>query len=310
MRPKLPLLPPDWTVGRGLMYAARLGLFVLVPGLHQIASKRWLFGGLLLVMYFAAEFTKTHLPFDYTEEFDRWTNLSWNMSEVIRYMAWLLLALDIRKLETRKVTRKHFLVLACAAGIFFIPAHPGHPAEIYVEQANYVCPEFCKYDIIQYKRLDHPFGDPTSDLEGKYVVIGDVGDPRYTTKLLSGSLEKEEIDSVKKGCRKYREETESQRFWRESCEYELTDFLNKYLIAGGPNPVFKNRKGEHFSFIWKIGINGINPERIGNIREYFVFNEEVTDFVGNALLTVYKWTGINLFGWSEKTSAEQKTNIN
>ncbi len=42
---KIPYLPPDWTVARGFKYTAKLGVFILVPGLHQIACKRRILGG-------------------------------------------------------------------------------------------------------------------------------------------------------------------------------------------------------------------------------------------------------------------------
>ena len=44
---RIPYLPPDWTVARVAKYAAKLGVFILVPGLHQIACKRRILGGCL-----------------------------------------------------------------------------------------------------------------------------------------------------------------------------------------------------------------------------------------------------------------------
>jgi hypothetical protein len=44
---------------------------------------------------------------------------------------------------------------------------------------------------------------------------------------------------------------------------------------------------------------GINPRKIGNIREYFIYSDRVTTAFGHILLIVYEMTGLNLFGFSK-----------
>ena len=61
-RTRIPYLPPDWTVGRGAKYAAKLAAFIVVPGLHQITCNRRILGSLLFGIYFVAELVVTNRP--------------------------------------------------------------------------------------------------------------------------------------------------------------------------------------------------------------------------------------------------------
>jgi len=46
-------------------------------------------------------------------------------------------------------------------------------------------------------------------------------------------------------------------------------------------------------------IRGVELKIIGNTHEYFILSDGMTDFVGQALLFIYKVTGINPFGLSK-----------
>ena len=296
---KIPYLPPDWTLARLARYAAKLGIFILVPGLHQIACKRRILGGLLLVLYFAAEFTLSNKPFEYSTEYFPTHFHASNLAEIFRNISWLLLALDLRKLETRKLKINFFLVLSCAAGIYFVPQHQPRAIYGYVEKENFACPAFCKYDFIEYelyprrRRLE-------KELEGDYVTLGGIMEPYYTSRILAGPLKDHLIGTVKEACAGHGDKTELQRAKKLDCEGEINEHQNDYLTLGGPKPDFKNKNGKDVSFISASKVSGIRLKKIGNTHEYFIFSNEITDIVGNALLTVYKWTGINLFGLSER----------
>jgi len=118
---KIPYLPPDWTVARGARYAAKLGVFMLVPGLHQIACRRWILGGLLMALYFAANFTLKNIPWDYADAGTSKFILAGHFSDISLYISWILLAVDFRNIEGRKLKINVFLVMSCVAGLYFAP---------------------------------------------------------------------------------------------------------------------------------------------------------------------------------------------
>jgi hypothetical protein len=176
---KLPFMAPDWTLGRGIKYAAKLAMFIIVPGLHQMACKRWLFGGLLMGLYFAAIFTFTNLPYDFFADHYPTHHTAELLFKIAQYLSWILLLLDLKKLEDRKLKpglflvlswilllldlkkledRKLkpglFLVLSCAAGLYFTPHQKEKNLMVIVEVKNDLCPEICLHDIIEFNFID------------------------------------------------------------------------------------------------------------------------------------------------------------
>jgi len=292
---KLPFLPPEWTVARVVGYAAKLTVFVIVPGLHQIASNRRILSGLLMVLYFGTEFTLSNKPIEATDASVHLFILKSNLPETFLYFSWFLLALDLKKLGKRTLKISGFLVLSCAAGLYFIPHHRPMSIYGYIEQENYACPTFCKYDFIEYEPRWRQKGDLS---EGDFVIFGEFEGPYYASKLLAGPLKNYLPGTVKKLCAGYGDADELQRAKKSSCEASLKEKLNYFLILGGPKPEFKDEDGRRASMVSSYEIRGASPRKIGNTHEYFIVTDEITDIIGNALLTVYKWTGINFFGMS------------
>ncbi len=303
-RTQIPYLPPEWTVGRGLKYAAKLAAFIVVPGLHQIACNRRILGGLLMLCYFSVEFVSSNKPMEpdldafhlFLVHNNLFVFFNYQFSELFQIFSWLLLALDLRKLETRKLRVNLFVGLACAAGIYFVPHHNPLWIQVYVEPHNYVCPPFCKYDIIEYESVG---GNKESLLEGDYVAIDYFHFDFYTSKLVAGPLKEHLIVTIEEACAGYGDDNELQRIRKKSCEIELQGYSNDLLTIGGPDSKFKSKSGEKISLTSYANINGVKLRRIGNTHEYFVFTDELTDYFGNALLVFYKWTGFNLFGLTE-----------
>ena len=180
---KIPYLPPEWTLARAAKYAAKLGVFILVPGLHQIACKRWILGSLLLILYVVSEFVGLNSPFEIMYVDRTPYSLFDNLSEAAQNISWLLLAFDLKKLDRRYLTPGHLLPAACVAVLSYMPFHDNRILFIHVEQENTVCPAFCKYDIVEWDFLDF---DVEKVSIGDYVVLGGFRGPFYTTKILEG----------------------------------------------------------------------------------------------------------------------------
>ena len=290
---KIPYLPPDWTLARAAKYAAKLGVFILVPGLHQIACKRRILGGLLLVLYFAAEFTLSNRPSNDSDLIFPTYALATNLSEISQYISWFMLAVDFKKIEFTKLKLNPFLVLSCAAGIYFIPYHDPGVLNVHIENNNFACPAFCRYDIVEYERYYEQHARHLQRISvGDHVIVGIDEGRRYTSKILAGPPEEACTGDGRTSLR--------LPVGNYFCKKDfLGNYLFKYLILGGPNPKFTNPEGKKISMIPDFQIHGVYPNKIGNTHKYFILTDAVTDMVGNTLLTVYGWTGLNLMGLSK-----------
>ncbi len=301
---KIPYLPPDWTVARGFKYAAKLGVFILVPGLHQIACKRRILGGLLMVLYFAAEFVFANEPFNFSDRgfsirslsgnlFDEgfsFRSMSRNSSEVFQYFSWLLLSLDTRNLENRKLKLNFFLILICAAGVYFVPDHNAGTLNIHIETRNYACPQFCPHDIVQYEPYDRRVDRIQA---GDYVMVGIVYEFNYMAKVLVPGPPEE-------ACADDGRTTLQLPIGNHYCRaYAPGKYTYQFLVLGGPQPEFTGSDGVKISILTDLHVSGIRPKKIGNTREYFFLSDNITEFVGRVLLITYEWTGLNLFGLSK-----------
>jgi len=309
---KTPTLPPDWTAARIARYATKLGLFILVPGLHQIACKRRILGGLLFMLFAVSEFAFSNAPaggnFDYTYSFA----LFFKLSDAAFYFTWLLLAFDLKNLESRDLTLGSLVLVFCLAVIHFSPLHNNRFLLFHIEQANTACPAFCKFDIVEWERNDPK---NVNYSKGDYVVLGNnYSTPYYTTKILAGPVTEfcARDNGVSLGLPYDNEfctlldtgawddeplmDNSWKTYWGKN-HYYLYDFL----IPRRANLEFTNIAARNFSMMSRFEPVGVRPKKIGNLREYYIYSDEVTDLVGTALLAVYQWTGLNLFGWSEST---------
>ncbi len=285
---KIPTLPPDWTAARIAKYATKLGLFILVPGLHQIACRRRILGGLLMVLYFAVEFTLSNKPFEIPIEPFQIFRLTLNLSDVFQHFSWILIAVDIRNLEERKLRLNFFLVLSCAAGIYFVPNHHAGTISIFVEQKNNACPTFCKFDIVEFDIIS-PDVDTIS--VGDYVILDGYERPIYTSRIMAGP--------PAKACTNDSRTTLDLPHDNYFCDLTSNSYNYDFLVRGHSRWKYENIAGRNISMISEFLVHGVRPRKIGNLREYFILTDGITDVVGKALLAVYKWTGFNLFGLSE-----------
>ncbi len=63
-----------------------------------------------MALYFAAEFSLENNPTDLSNESFFISKLAWKLSDWSQYLAWLLLALDLKKLGDRTLKLNIFLV--------------------------------------------------------------------------------------------------------------------------------------------------------------------------------------------------------
>ena len=297
---QMPWLPPDWTVLRVGKYIAKLSAFIIVPGLHQITCRRFLLGGLLMVVYFAAEFTSSNLPhslstLNYKRDF-----IAANISEYVCYFSWFLLALDLRNLEHRHLKLNLFLALSCIAGVYYVPEHYPEKLTVYVEKENTVCPVFCKNDIVEFDitllEIHKNPGQKLKIWRGQIVIVDVFRGYPYATKILAAP---DDICSGNAG--NLLAPHEKEYFCVEG--YKGKQPL-PYLLQVGPKPEYNRYNGKYHSMIGSPLISGINPRKIGNIREYYFLSNGISDGIGEALLVLYKLTGLNLFGYSGTQKTE------
>jgi len=303
---KTPYLPPDWTVARGLKYAAKLGVFVLVPGLHQIACKRRILGGLILFIFVASNFIFLNQPSE-SKFLDFLSPTSiMNFSSATQYATWILLSIDLNNLESRRLKPGHIIPLAFFFSVHLMPFTDHRITYVHIEQKNTVCPVFCKFDIVKWD-FRNPYVEKIS--EGDYVVMGHFGSSAYATRLLAGPIENYLPGTPREVCSKYRLKSQLPQ---DLCEDFLDTARGSFIIRGGPKPEFKLGDGREGTMILGQEVMGFRPRKIGNLHDYFIFSDEVTEFVGTTLLTVYKWTGLNLFGlpdrWVSARKADQIRN--
>jgi hypothetical protein len=289
MRSRIPFLPPDWTVGRGVKYLVRLAVFVIVPGLHQIVSNRRLFGGLLLTSYFAAEFVTINLPYDLSTETHPVQDFAILIAILVQLASWILLALDLGNLENRKPGINLFLIVVCALGLYSVPYHNPGNSRLLVLDNNELCPEFCVHDIIEY---DHRILGTDIVSVGDYVLMDRVYPHPYLSKILAlPSKDLCENDGHLKIIQV------NDKF---SClpNSDRSEYFYPHLVWGGLEARFVDLNGKDVSAVLEGNIQGINPRKIGNIREYKFLSDGIAETFGRLLMATYEMTGLNMFGFS------------
>jgi hypothetical protein len=289
---KIPFLPSGLTVLRIAKYAAKLGIFAFVPGLHQIACNRRILGSMLFVLFVVSEFVQLNSPREimYTDHAPIY--LFWKLSETAVIVSWLLLAFDIKKLEHRHLKPGFLLLLICVALLKYEPFHGGRTLFVHIEQENSICPAFCKFDIVEWEFHDL---DVDKISVGDYVVLGGYEGPFFTTQILEAPTR--EVCAT--GGPKSRRQLLYDRFCnifkiRSGIKVSLYD----YFIPGIAGTEYRSIRGADIAMINRVDASGLRPKKIGNIREYFAFSDGISQLVGTVLFIIYKWTGINLFGLS------------
>ena len=275
----------DWTVVRGIKYVVRLALFIVVPGLHQIACRRAFLGWLILGVYLVASFVYSNLPWDPRNDFLVHALIE-RINEYILFAVWLLLALDIRNLDKRRIPNKRILLLPCLAAIYFIPTYDSGFLDILVENKNNLCPEICKNDVVEFDHVDYDADKPKS---GDLVVM-DVHRPNpYLTKVL-------ETPSAEL-CANNKREPKYLPADQLIClnDPETGEYYYPYLILGGPAPELTNLEGDRISITNIANITGVRVRKTGHLGSSGTENTGFQEFMGTLQLTVYKMTGIKLF---------------
>ena len=291
MQTKIPLLPPDWTLARGGKYLARLAVFILVPGLHQIACGRKVLGWMLFGLYLWAVLSLRHRPFDFQDMNQIPLNLLHGIQVIAQVFSWGLMAIDIRKTETRLFEPVYLVKVVSVAMVLLTPYPEIRKLRMFIQQEDQACPAFCKFDIIEFDM--HLLRKHKISVDD-HVVVHSWSSGITATKILAGPPDAvcETDGSVPPYLPK------GSWFCRKPSN-EIYTF--HYLIRSDVAPGFKSG---NYIMIPNIAVDGINPRKIGNTHEYFVLTDGVTEVVGNSLLFFYKWTGINLFGYSDRQANE------
>ena len=310
---KTPRLLQDWSIGRAIAWLAKFGIFVLVPGLHQIACKRWILGGLLMAMYFVAEFALENRPLDfYTRtliaapdhsdydfsNFDYrdfetiilvgFRNLDYNLALVPKYFSWILLFLDVRKIEKRRLELNWFLVFFCLIGAWFWPDRTSFSSNLFVAQTNIGCPEICRNDIVAW----HYLGPEIEQAKpGQLVIRDDLFQGPIVARVLQGSPQQL--------C-----DGELPANWirpgeQDGCSTH-SPLDKQYRIEIGPEPIRHYGVSRPIYWTGPMSRTRTSFSKIGSTHKYFVFNNIVTDAVGHTLFQIYNWTYFDPLNFIEK----------
>jgi len=298
---KLPWLSRDWTLGRSLNYLTKLAVFVFVPGLHQITCNRKILGSLLFALFVVASFVVSNSPLDFfANEFGK-VHPYVELPFIAQLISWVLLASDFGNLENRSLKPVNIIPASIVILMFFMPLHDRDFSYILVEQGNQTCPEFCINDIVQYELNSHRVGEIAV---GKHVIVSleNVAVPNTSTKLgvakiLAGPRGKDCTED---------ETIENYLPYDAFCLSNYDFFPFDYVVLGKGQYTFPAKQKGNVNLIERTRIIGIQPVKIGNISEYQLVSDDNTAILGRTLLTIYKWTNINLFGFSS-TSEKPKS---
>jgi hypothetical protein len=242
-----------------------------------------------MATYVVAEFCTDNVPVDFTSEYVGYQiDLYFNVPVVVKItiaFSWFLLIFDLKNILNRKISLK----LTCSAIFIFCfyysSSNPPDTIDFFVAQENNVCPAFCKYDIVQYD---------LRDLEIKPVSVGDIvvvftsGSLPYLGKVLANSEERR--------CEDGRLPALFAPGKNPICKTDPDLWEDELIVVGGPDPGYKTADGTDVTLIPKTYVWGVRPEKIGNTHKHFILSDAITDIAGIAMLTVYKWTGINWLG--------------
>jgi hypothetical protein len=283
MHAKLPFAPQDWSVLRSGKYLAKLALFIIVPGLHQIACKRWVLGGLVFAIYVVSMFAISNTPFEFgvMRPSTLWARYTSSISLVL---SWALLALDFRHLKIRSLKFGYAAPLAIVILLQFLPLHHRSILFIHVVKNNSICEKFCENDVVTYNLHD---GDNEKISIGQFILVPSHTKSRYLAKVV--------MNRTAERCSSHFPLNDTIGIDAYRCIDGIKRYEYDFLVLGGPEPGYTTSEGVKLTPISNVGLIGINLKKIGNTRAYSVASENVSDLIGNALLTVFKWTGLNLF---------------
>jgi hypothetical protein len=280
----------NWTVARALAWIARLAVFVLVPGLHQMARQRYVLGSLLLAYFLIGKFLGSSMPVEpginYIQFKFWYSQDNWNAAQLY---ACLLLFSDLPNLKQRKLNWRFLIPLPVAVLLYFLPFHQRYLPDYFIEPYGYECPAFCKNDIVMYGRRE--FVDDKLPQNEPIVLHNYRKRELYVSKPVAGPADEacfsdDLMELQLKSSDPY-------------CKDAYLPMFEDYLVKG-PAVDVVDLHGEGYSMIGRNHYFGRNPKRVGSTHKYFVISNEVSGAVGRVLLTIYAWTGLDFLGLSEE----------
>ncbi len=249
-------------------------------------------GGLLFTLYAVSSFVITNEPI---ESGGRYSIAVWPhiTIDVAQYFSWFLLGIDIGRHESRKLKFGYVFPAACIVLLHFLPLREHGDSHLHVVESNHSCEVFCKHDIVTFEGL-----------YGKYdtVSIGDLILVRITRRHFYPA--KVVMVRTREPCLTDFPLDMGAKLDFYSCDNRIRNYFYDFLVEGGPEKTYVTPGGRSLTPLHSFYVEGIHLKKIGNTHDYFFLTEQMTDFVGNALLAIYEWTGINLFRPSESDEAD------
>jgi hypothetical protein len=286
---KIPYLPPDWTVARGARYVAKFGVFILVPGLHQIACNRWILGGLIFALYGTSSFVISNSPIEHgvTSSIPIWPLVT---IDVARYFSWSLLFIDVGQQESRKLRPWYLSLVACIGLLHTLPLHSQDILFLHVVSNKYDCDDYCANDVFSYEMFIESKDEVSIDdlilVKDFSISVEDFGRHYFPARVV--------MTRISEPCFTDFPLDMHARLDFYFCVDGKRDYFYDFLVVGGPKTEYVTPGGQSVTPLPSGEIEGFNLKKIGNTHKYFILTEEITEFTGNALLAIYKWTGINL----------------
>jgi hypothetical protein len=285
---QMPFAPADWTWGQSIRHLVKLGLFITVPGLHQFASNRKLLGTFLFGLFAVSSFIFTNHPTTHTSVSLLHYQLYFGAMQFAFIASWILIAVDQKNLQRRPLKPGFIFPVALMYFLHVLPLNLTGTMAIFVQPNDFACPEICQGDIIEYQ----PVGmQKPSLIQGEEVVIYKFNTPPYVSRFLAGP--------AREACANDKRTPLNLPVDNAYCDYSGGDYMYEYLVFGGQGSQLEHPGDMEISMISGQHLEGIKPRVIGSTRKYFVLNDGITDFVGNALLTLFTWSSIDLLGLKE-----------
>jgi hypothetical protein len=180
------------------------------------------------------------------------------------------------------------LTLLTAIWAFGSSTISGNQAKpLFVEQQDYTCPAFCRNDIVEFEHRDMSLDKMSV---GDFIVVDYDGAPPWVSRILVES--KHTRISCPDDDYNWIEPTKPEELCTRGNACDAYDFL----ILGGPDPDFNLSDGQAWTLITDISVQDVRPRKIGDLHDYYLLTDGITEIVGNSLLNFYRLTGINLFG--------------
>ena len=289
---QIPYLPVGWTLRRTAGQLSKLGLFVLIPGFHQIASKRVLFGSLLLALYIVSEFGSLDPTNSYSTGRFVPYELYARISYLVKLISWLLLAHDFRTFGTHQLRFGHLLPISCITALLFLSTWERQTSPFLIVDRNDFCPTFCRGDIVEWttyeSREAQLFEEHRSKIPvGEYLVIQHPLFNLFVSRLVAAQSDIACADDGGASLNLPRNNV--------YCDEALSPNYFEFLVIGGPRPHFKGTDDRTYTMVSENRVEGIQLSKLGNLRQVELLGDGLSKFVGYGMLSIYQWTGVNFF---------------